>query len=210
MCNNKRIVVMDLDGTIFDDFFEVDRKIIEQIFNFNKFVLVIASGARSINNLGFIKNTTNMLKLRLFIYNLFIKKRFRQVLSEYKTNYIRFVYEALNRNSCHIDMLEKEKFDIVILSNNKYSATLSTKYNIITVKSKISKLRELSKRYGDKLIFVVGDNYFDDIFPARKLKIANIYLTCKHVSEFKKNRARKKKRYYCKNLIAAIDILKYQ
>ena len=56
MCNNKRIVVMDLDGTIFDDFFEVDRKIIEQIFNFNKFVLVIDSVARSINNLGFIKS----------------------------------------------------------------------------------------------------------------------------------------------------------
>ena len=156
------------------------------------------------------KETTKSvcLKLSLDDYKLLETKASQRNLD--KTNYIRFVYEALNRNSCHIDMLEKEKFDIVILSNNKYSATLSTKYNIITVKSKISKLRELSKRYGDKLIFVVGDNYFDDIFPARKLKIANIYLTCKHVSEFKKNRARKKKRYYCKNLIAAIDILKYQ
>ena len=48
MCRS--IILFDLDGTLFENFFEEDREIITRIFNGNKLVLLVDYIARSIND----------------------------------------------------------------------------------------------------------------------------------------------------------------
>ena len=63
-------ILFDLDGTI-TNFEELDNRIIrEEIFKDCPIVVAIDKIAWKVNRLDLIKNTTIMLKLRLFVYSL--------------------------------------------------------------------------------------------------------------------------------------------
>ena len=208
MNNNKRFIIMDLDGTLFDDFFEADRKIITQIFSSNNFVLFIDTVARIINNLGFIKNTTSILKLRLFVYSFLSLKSYKKVILEYKKSYSKCAYEALKRNYHYIEELKKLKYTVLIFSNNRYSKPISSVYKVFIVKNKPKKIKELYNYYKEQVSFVVGDNYFDEILPARKLSIPNIFIKNKKPSIKRMLKAKDKKCYYSNTLEEVINIIK--
>ena len=208
MCDEKQVIIMDLDGTLFDDFFEADRDIIEDLFNKNSFVLFVDFMARIINSIGFIKNTTRMLKLRLLVYSILSNKNYNRILLNYRKAYVNKACEALKRNYHYVKELNNLNYEVLILSNNRYSASLSILYKVETVKNKPEKIKQLYEKYGKNLRFVVGDNYFDEILPSRRMVIPNIYIRLKNPSIAKCIKAKDKECYYSESLEDAVNIIK--
>ncbi len=176
MSNLEKVVVLDFDGTLFDDFFIQDRKIINEVFNGSKIVLFIDLIARKFNALGIIKNNNLLLRLRLFVYALFAGKSFKHSLMEYRRLYRFYAKKAIKRNSDLLAKLKSKGYKIIILSNNVYTSELEIDYELIVNTNKYVEFEELFNEYGNGMKCVIGDNFFDDICNAAKFGIKTIYI----------------------------------
>lgn len=176
MSNSNLLVILDFDGTLFDDFFMRDKEIIAKVFEGNKFVLFIDLLARKINDLGIVKNNNFLLRFRIFIYSLFIKKSFKRSLVEYRRLYRYYAKKSINKNIAMLDKLNAEGYKIIILSNNMYTNRLDMKYELITNINKYIELEELYNEHGNSIKYIIGDNFLDDINNGYKFNIKTIYM----------------------------------
>lgn len=200
----QKCIVFDLDGTAFKRFLPLDKKFISKKFDKNIIVKVIDSICRKINDADIIKNTTNILFLRFFVYSLFVpisvkrseieeynnswlvKKGYEEkvtsyvslLLREYKEWYVREAALAI------VNCFEKDfkplinlGYHIIIMSNNELAKELmNMPYEIIVGKSKLIELKKLLKDPVLDIRYFVGNNYMDDICNAYILGINAVYV----------------------------------
>lgn len=167
-------IIFDLDGTI-TDFEKIDNRIIrEEIFSNCNIVLAIDKLAWDFNRLDILKNTTIMLKLRLFLYSILSKVEYSKVLNRYNDLYLRYSKQYILKHKKLIKFLKAKGYHIIVLSNNKLADNLYLEEAEITsVNSKLKALQKL-KKYCDIECFV-GNNLMDDIIPAKANAIVPIY-----------------------------------
>lgn len=190
----KRLLVVDFDGTFFEDFFEVDRKIIKEVFQ-SKIVLFIDNIARKINDLGVVKNTTRIFKLRLFVYSCLSLKNYFKAKEEYKKRYVNAANNAIVEVQKKLSILypnvfyhksfeengkkgknDEDKIGYIILSNNDFSSSIKAEYQILVDHNKSRLLINIKEKFKDYDICMVGDSMLDDIIPAKVLKLGYIYI----------------------------------
>lgn len=189
----KRLLVVDFDGTFFEDFFEIDREIIKEIFQ-SKIVLLIDMIARKINELGIVKNTTRVFKLRLFVYSIFSLKNYFKTKEEYRKCYVSAANNAIvevqkKLSTLYPDVfyhksfendeeenLTSEKVGYIILSNNEFSSSIKAEYQILVDNNKSKILKNIKEKFKDFDICMIGDSILDDIIPAKFLNLGYIYI----------------------------------
>ncbi len=176
MSNSNLLVILDFDGTLFDDFFMRDKEIIAKVFEGNKFVMFIDLLARKINDLGIVKNNNFLLRFRIFIYSLFVKKSFKRSLVEYRRLYRYYAKKSINKNIYMLDKLNAEGYKVIILSNNMYTNRIDMKYELITNINKYIELEELYNEHGNSIRYIIGDNFLDDVNNGYKFNIKTIYM----------------------------------
>lgn len=176
MSNSNLLVILDFDGTLFDDFFVRDKEIIAKVFEGNKFVVFIDLLARKINDLGIVKNNNFLLRFRIFIYSLFVKKSFKRSLVEYRRLYRYYAKKSINKNIAMLDKLNDKGYKIIILSNNMYTNRIDMKYELITNINKYIEFEELYNEYGNSIKYIIGDNFLDDVNNGYKFNIKTIYM----------------------------------
>jgi len=175
----KPSVIIDIDGTLYDNFSRDDKNIIFKLFEKNIIVKIIDKYLWTINSLDFISNPMRMLKLRLKIYSTLSFKNFKMIEKEYK-----FRYQHLLR----LDLENKEKdlkkisqmYDIILVTSNLYAISVLCKfknYDIIYSSDVTSRRKQIKAISLDKTIsYIIGNNYIDDIFLSKKINILSIYI----------------------------------
>ena len=138
------VIVFDLDGTV-TDFEKIDNEIIRnQIFKNHKVVLFLDKMAWKVNEQDIIKNTTIMLKLRLFVYSLISFLNFKEVLEEYEKLYIHYTAVDILKHIPYFNKLKQKGYHVIIISNNKIVDKLLIKLvEIYSVESKMKALKDL-------------------------------------------------------------------
>lgn len=176
--NMPKAVFFDLDGTVYWMFLEDDQIIINFIFGKNVLVKICDKILRKINSFDILKNSTAILELRLFIYCILSLRSPKEVYKLYRHLYLSLAKKRLEEAyAYHLFKLEKAGIDVIIVSNNLFSSSIPNIYghvNIVTTKDKRKKLNELSKVYN--ILYVVGNNYMDDILTAKSEGLASIYI----------------------------------
>ena len=154
----KNLIISDFDITFFN-FKEVDNKIINEIFNQHKFVLLLDKFLWKINSLGILGNSMKGIKIRFFIYSLltlftgYIK--YNDIFSKYEIMYKKLAMKKYKRKIWLVKKLQRKGYEFVILTNNKFASELGIPY-ITYSESK----RKYLKR--NKPEFLFGDNFWDD------------------------------------------------
>lgn len=175
----KRTVIIDVDGTLYDNFSRDDKIIISKIIKKNILVKLLDKFLWAINSLDIISNSMNMLRLRLRIYSILLLKDYDQVRYEYSSK-----YEYLLR----MDLCEKEEmlkrlskvFNIKLITNNYYATSVlyrKFRYQVIycpTRASRIERIKEIASKR--TISYIIGNNYMDDICLAHKLKTSSVYV----------------------------------
>ncbi len=198
----KKIILFDLDGTVFEDFLKADKEYIEKTFKKKYLVLLIDKIARVINSFDILSNNMKMLKLRLLIYSLFSFKKYNKVLEDYENWYIDIASSYLkNKTRISISRLKDMGFNIIIISNNSFASKISLNdICLVTPKSKKSYIKTLFSDISNNICYFVGNNYIDDICTAKKCNVKSIYVgKSKFVS--------KKANYAVISLKQAIDLI---
>lgn len=205
----RRLLVFDFDGTFFENFFEIDRKIISEVFK-NKLVFFVDNVARKVNNLGIVKNTTRVFKLRIFTYSILSFKSYFKVKDEYKRLYIDEARKAVRNLQKFFNTKYPSKFyhhslvnghedtvnkiEYIIISNNEFSASINSECQILVGHSKLKLLKEIKDIFNNYEICMIGDSILDDIIPAKLLGIDYIHVARNAVKEkntfFKKKKAK--------------------
>lgn len=197
----KRLLVFDFDGTFFENFFEIDRKIINEVFK-NKLVLFVDNVARKVNSLGIVKNTTRVFKLRILTYAILSFKSYFKVKEAYRKMYVKEATNAVLKLQADLDAKypnkfyhkafqnerengsDEKKIGYIIISNNEFSSSIKAEYQILVEHSKLNLLKEIKTKFNDYDICMIGDSILDDIIPAKILGISFIHIT-KNVSKEK-------------------------
>lgn len=133
-----------------------------------------------------MKNTTIMLKLRLFVYSIIACLKFSDVLAEYEKLYTKYTAKEILKHVSYFNELKKNGYHIIILSNNKIvDKLLIRSVEIYSVESKMKALKKLQENCFVR--YMIGNNLIDDIIPAYMLGIKYKYVGKK--LKFIKNRA---------------------
>lgn len=168
-------ILFDLDGTI-TNFEELDNKIIrEEIFKDCPIVVAIDKIAWKVNRLDLIKNTTIMLKLRLFVYSLIAGISYKKVFDEYSKGYVEYSRKEILKHKKLIKALKEKGYHIIVLSNNKMADNLFLEEaEISSVNSKFREIRKIKEYCYIK--YFVGNNLMDDIVPAFLYNVKSVYV----------------------------------
>lgn len=175
----KQSVIIDLDGTLYDSFPHDDRRIISKIFENNKLIKILDKFLWSINSLDFVTNSMRMLNLRLRIYSILSSKNFSDIKKEYMHRYHTLLSVDLQRKEGVLKKLSK-MYDIIIVTNNAYANSVLCWYNKFDViyAPNVTSRREqiIEKSYSQSINYVIGNNYTDDIYLAKKIHALSIYV----------------------------------
>lgn len=163
----KPIIIIDVDGTI-TNFSEIDRKIIKKIFPSNLFVNILDRLLWNINGLDYITNRFWIFKFRIFIYSLLSFSNFNVNMRKYEREYVK---ESKKQFDVYLNeyniILKKMGLDILLLSHNKFAHFLDDSVHSVKDKRKYV----LNNIYGNyDIVYIVGNNYMDDIRLGFKLK----------------------------------------
>jgi hypothetical protein len=175
----KRSVIIDIDGTLYDKFSRDDRNIIVKIFEDNIIVKLIDKFLWSINSLDFFSNPMRILKLRLKIYSMFSFKRYERIEKEYKHRYQRLLRLDLESKEKVLKEIN-ETYNIILVTNNIYAMNILYKYSNydIIYSADVTSRRKQIKEYDyyGNINYIIGNNYTDDIFLAKKINVSSIYV----------------------------------
>ena len=175
----ERSIIIDIDGTLYDNFSRDDRNIIIKLFEKNILVKLLDKFLWSINSLDLISNPMHMLKLRLKIYSILSFKNFKNVEKDYKYMYQHLLKIDLEKK---INALKRisEIYDIILVTSNVYAISILCeflKYDIIYSSNVTSRRKQIKAISCDKTVsYVIGNNYTDDIFLAKKINTLSIYI----------------------------------
>ena len=163
----KSLIIVDIDGTIID-FKEIDNKIIKEIYGKFRLVLFIDKILWKINSLDLISNNILTLNLRIIFYSLISFIDPIKALKSYNCKYKKLAKAQLN--SYLIDNINylKTLVDEVIFTTNNFHAYCLRE----TLKAKIiikNKKRCIQNLFNVQVKYIIGNNFADDILPAKKL-----------------------------------------
>ena len=175
----KRAIIIDVDGTMYDNFKKDDRKIIRDIFLNSIIINKIDDILWSINSMDFLSNSMGILKLRFVMYSVLGRKKYSQVYYNYEEEYKKHLKKAIN-------CLDKEKlgkimnkYNVIIITNNPFSVSVLKKYFKNVVYSPNAVSRKKAIKDFDNLLnirYVVGNNFTDDIYSARCINAESVYI----------------------------------
>jgi|GEM_PF-2986458 len=175
----KQSVIIDIDGTLYDKFSRDDRNIIFKLFEKNTIVRLIDKFLWSINSLDFISNPMHTLKIRLKIYSMFSFKRYEKIEKEYKHRYQRMLRLDLESKEKALKEID-ETYNIILVTSNIYAMTILYKYSNydIIYSADVTSRRKQIKEYDyyGNISYIIGNNYTDDIYLAKKLNVPSIYV----------------------------------
>lgn len=169
----KGFCILDLDGTLFQNFKKKDYKIIRKLFNDSKIVMKINDYLWNINDDDFITNIHILFKFRILIYSILSFTSYTENYYRYGVEYVREVSEELSDIKQTVNIIKK-KYSVVILTHNPFLYDLRDEIPVIVAKCKPLYIFFISKKTNIK--YIVGNNYMDDIQPAIKNGIQPIYV----------------------------------
>lgn len=177
--DKKRTILFDIDGTIYDDFAKDDHMIITKLFGKNFVIMLIDKLLWLINSLGIITNTMRILRLRLAVYAMLSFKSVKKINNEYKYRYQNLLKVSLFKKETLIESILKG-YNVILVTNNLFAVDVvksMNKFNIIYAKNLKNRRRQIIKNHLlEKIYYVVGDNYTDDIYFAKKIGVKSIYV----------------------------------
>jgi len=176
--NDIRFIVFDIDGTIKDLYKEHKAALIEAFKKLNiektiraKLALWLNSFGMSFFKLGCLPTNSLMQNILIWIMSIVTFKNYKELKRSYYLSYPEksILFEDMK---CQILSLPFE-MDIILASTNDY--TLSTKHELCNMfcvkelKEKTYKTIIQNINVPPSNILVVGDNFFDDYLPAKRL-----------------------------------------
>lgn len=180
MDTNKKPIIIDLDGTVYDSFQKDDKRIISAIFKKNLFVRLLDKILWFINSFDFISNSTWILSLRLTLYSLLNFDLPKKHKEQYKIRYRNLLRTKLFEYN---DMLERLliKYDIIIVTSNNFSIDVlrsSRKFKkVIYAKNNHERFTAIKNlQCLQNVSFIIGNNYMDDVCIAKKLNKKSVYI----------------------------------
>lgn len=165
----QQIIVTDIDGTLFD-YKEWDKSFILSCFGENRIIKIIDRFAWAINSKDVFNNTYAMLKIRFFLYSIFVNKKYREILEEYNREYFSFAYREV------ISLFFSKQKYYILLTNNKVMSSLNLP-NVLIISVQGSKKKALkSLKQKVNIEAFLGNSLFGDIIPAKIVGIPTIYV----------------------------------
>ena len=173
----KRSIIIDVDGTLYDSFSHDDKKIIEAIFKNNFLVKIVDKLLWSINSLDYISNSMGMLKFRLMLYSVLSLKSYTEISKAYKHRYQKLLTVYLYTKLDTLKQLSKD-YDIILVTNNVYALNvLYHDYHVLYAPNVLNRREQILTLNADSSIsYIIGNNFTDDIFLAKRHNIACIYV----------------------------------
>lgn len=173
----KKSIIIDVDGTLYDKFSHDDKKIIEAIFKNNFFIKIVDKLLWSINSLDYISNSMGMLKFRLMLYSILSLKSYYKVSLAYKHRYQRLLTLHLYTKALTLKRLS-EMYEVILVTNNVYALNeLYHNYHVLYAPNVLNRREQILTLHEDSSIsYIIGNNFTDDIFLAKRHKIACIYV----------------------------------
>jgi len=163
----KKLLIIDIDGVIID-FRAIDHSIIKELYGNNKIVLLLDAILWFINGMDIITNTFEIFRLRLKLYSFLNGSNYSSDMKKYRNRYLqmseKYFWGFLNNE---YKKLKDEAFEILILSCDLFDAFLFNEVKVVKNKRDYVN-RYIYKNY--KEIYVVGNNYMDDIKSGLKLR----------------------------------------
>lgn len=156
----KKVMIMDVDGTI-TDFKNIDKNIIFEIFKNNRIVLAFDYLLWKINSLDYISNKFWIFKIRMWIYSLLSNRKYNDCMVEYKKKYVQKSKSHFeNFLIQNMSILEKSNIEVIFLSHDRFDHEMD--HRIISVNQKFKYvLYNIYGKYDN--IYIIGNNYMDDI-----------------------------------------------
>lgn len=173
----RSIVIIDIDGTLYDKFSYDDKKIISKVFEHSFLVKILDKILWAANSLDFISNSMGMLKLRLMIYSILSLQSYSKVTKEYRHRYQNLLLLRIGEKEKILNKLN-DMYDVILVTNNVYALNvLYRHHHILYVPNVFSRREQITVLEADNVIeYIIGNNYMDDIFLAKKHKIPCIYV----------------------------------
>ncbi|MDD2376196.1 MAG: hypothetical protein PHD15_03020 [Clostridia bacterium] len=175
----KRSVIIDIDGTLYDNFSRDDKNIISELFRKNILVKLLDKCLWNINSLDLISNPMRLLKLRLKLYSLLSFKNFKKVEKEYKYRYQHLLGLDLQNKEKNLEKIS-EMYDIILVTSNLYAISVLYKFtnHDIIYSSDVTSRRQQIKAISlaKTISYIIGNNYIDDIFLSKRINVLSIYI----------------------------------
>lgn len=166
----KPLIIIDVDGTI-TNFKKIDHEIIIDMYKDNRFVMTLDKLLWKINGLDYFTNKFFVFKLRIFLYSLFSLSGYKFNMIKYQKNYVVKTREAFKEyfDTLHY-IIEGSGYETLLLSHDRFASKVDK--NIVSVRDKERYV--LNNVYSSyDVIYVVGNNYMDDIRLGLKLRNLN-------------------------------------
>ncbi len=161
----KRVLIMDIDGTLLEEFKSIYTQIINTIFGKSKSVMRLNLLLYKINDLDVISNSMFIFKFVIFFYSLISFTSFSKNLKIYEKMYVEKSKDEIIKNyNDVIVVLEKLGYEVILISHSIYTNNFK-KYiptKIITPRNKIIYIPK--KMANLDITYMIGNNFFDDIF----------------------------------------------
>ena len=181
---NEKIVIMDIDGTFFRDYKKVYKRIIGEIFGKNKAVIFINNFLYKINDLDIFSNTMFLFKCVILFYSIISFSSYRKNIIKFEKKYVNYAKKSIELEYDRIiKPIEQKGYKVLFISQDIFTEKLKkyVKNPIIIPKSKL--VFVINNFLYMDVIFSVGNNYFDDILPAKilnfnskKTKVVPVYI----------------------------------
>lgn len=166
----KSIILFDVDGTV-TNFERIDNIAVFKCFKTSKIVMWLDKLLWCINRLDLIANNFPLFKFRIWIYSLLSFSNYKANLKVYETVYVEETKKEIAKYyASQHERLKRLNMEIRFLSNNQLDT--STSSYIITVKNKGKYvMKNICGKYD--IVFVVGNNWSDDVRLGLKLRKKN-------------------------------------
>lgn len=167
-------VFVDIDGTI-NAFKTVDCRIIVELFGHHRQVLFCDRILWKINDLDLISNSMRIFKLRILIYSILSFSSFLENMKSYERLYHAYTIKEVEENyRLHLKRLEELGYQVLLVTHSEFASIFHTKFSIEIPKKKPKFIKESYKK--EKVSYMIGNNYCDDLKLPVKLGIKTIYI----------------------------------
>lgn len=166
----KPLIIIDVDGTI-TNFKKIDNEIISDMYKDNRLVIALDKLLWKLNGLDYFTNKFFVFKLRMFFYSLLSLSGYRFNMIKYQKEYVTKTKESFKGyfDTLH-SIIENMGYETLLISHDRFAKNVDK--NIVCVRDKESYV--LNNVYSSyDVIYVVGNNYMDDIRLGLKLRDLN-------------------------------------
>ncbi len=178
------VAAIDVDGTIKDLVKESTDALIVAMKNMNninlklrgRFVLILNRLNMYFVKTGLLPTNKIMQNILLFIYSVLLCKNYAKFRKEYFKEYNK-EHVFFNNVDSMLESIYKSKKDIYLITKNDQNRNITDCYEVryvktITISKKRGAKKLMYKRFMKKHnlknseIVIIGDNFWDDVFPA--------------------------------------------